>query len=257
MAGQCRGRLRALGTGRQQLVAVVADVGELLEAEDPASVERLAAADDRREAVAGGDPLDELTRPAGTAASSGRSTIGASVPSRSRNTAELRGSSASGATAEKISGGPALAALTPRSYSDPASARGLDHRRVQADRIIKLAVIGVLAGAFSALFGVGGGVVIVPLLIFWLGYGERRATATSLCAIVVIGAFAAAGQGLYGNVDVGDAALLAGPAIVGVALGVALQQRIPERVVSLLFAAAALRRRRRADRPVSEVDRHG
>jgi uncharacterized membrane protein YfcA len=108
---------------------------------------------------------------------------------------------------------------------------------VPADRVLKLAVIGALAGAFSALFGVGGGVVIVPLLIFWLGYGERRATATSLCAIVVIGAYAAGGQALYGNVNPGDAALLAGPALAGVALGVGLQQRVSERAVSLMFAA--------------------
>jgi len=108
---------------------------------------------------------------------------------------------------------------------------------VERERLIKLAVIGLLAGAFSALFGVGGGTVIVPLLIFWLAYGERQATATSLSAIVIIGALAAAGHGLYGNVDVGNALLVAVPAVLGVALGVALQQRIPERLVSLMFAA--------------------
>jgi uncharacterized membrane protein YfcA len=48
--------------------------------------------------------------------------------------------------------------------------------------VLKLAVIGTLAGAFSGLFGVGGGTVIVPLLIFWFGYGERLATGTSLAA---------------------------------------------------------------------------
>jgi len=77
----------------------------------------------------------------------------------------------------------------------------------------------------------------VPLLIFWLAYGERTATATSLSAIVLIGSFAAAGHGFYGNVDPRNALLLAVPAVVGVLAGVALQQRIPERVVSLLFAA--------------------
>jgi uncharacterized membrane protein YfcA len=102
--------------------------------------------------------------------------------------------------------------------------------------MIKLGLIGIAAGAFSALFGVGGGTVIVPLLILWFGYGERTATATSLAAIVVIAAIAAFGQALYGNVDVANAALLAGPAIIGVVLGVGLQQRLPERVVSLLFA---------------------
>ena len=43
-----------------------------------------------------------------------------------------------------------------------------------------------MAGLFSGLFGVGGGIVIVPLLVLWLGYDERRATGTSLAAIVVI-----------------------------------------------------------------------
>jgi hypothetical protein len=108
---------------------------------------------------------------------------------------------------------------------------------VPRDRLIKLGTIGVAAGVFSALFGVGGGTVIVPLLVLWLAYGERQATATSLAAIVVIAAFAAGGHGLYGNVDIAQAALVAVPAIVGVTLGVGLQQRIPERAVSLLFAA--------------------
>jgi len=107
---------------------------------------------------------------------------------------------------------------------------------VSANRTIRLGAIGVLAGAFSGLFGVGGGTVMVPLLLLWLGYGEREATATSLCAIVAIAALAAAAQGLYGNVDLGDAALLAIPAVLGVVLGVGLQQRLPERAVSALFA---------------------
>lgn len=108
---------------------------------------------------------------------------------------------------------------------------------MSGERIAKLSVIGIAAGAFSALFGVGGGTVIVPLLILLLAFGERQATATSLCAIVIIGAFAAGGQALYGNVNPAQGLLLAGPAIIGVMLGVALQQRIPERTVSLLFAA--------------------
>ncbi len=104
-------------------------------------------------------------------------------------------------------------------------------------RSLKLAVIGTAAGVFSGLFGVGGGSVIVPLLVLWLGYNAREATATSLAAIVFIAGFAAAVQGLYGNVDVGDAALVGVPAIAGVLLGTWLQQRLPHRSISLLFAA--------------------
>ena len=69
-------------------------------------------------------------------------------------------------------------------------------------RTLKLAVTGTLAGLFSGLFGVGGGTVIVPLLVLWLGYDERKATGTSLAAIVVIATFATIAQGAYGNVEV-------------------------------------------------------
>lgn len=104
------------------------------------------------------------------------------------------------------------------------------------DRVLKLAVIGTLAGVFSGLFGVGGGSVIVPLLVLWLGYGPRAATGTSLAAIVFIAAFAAATQGAYGNVHVLDAVLVGIPAVGGVLVGTRLQQHLPTRTISLLFA---------------------
>jgi uncharacterized membrane protein YfcA len=110
--------------------------------------------------------------------------------------------------------------------------------RVPRDRLLKLAGIGTAAGVFSGLFGVGGGTVIVPLLILWLGYGERLATGTSLAAIVLIGALGAIAQGgIYGNVHVVTGLLLAIPAVLGVVIGTAIQQRIPQRAVSYLFAA--------------------
>lgn len=103
--------------------------------------------------------------------------------------------------------------------------------------LLKLAAIGTIAGVFSGLFGVGGGTVIVPLLIFWFGYGERLATGTSLAAIVIIGLFGALAQGgVYGNVHVVTGLLLSIPAVVGVVLGTAIQQRIPQLAVSYLFA---------------------
>jgi uncharacterized membrane protein YfcA len=103
-------------------------------------------------------------------------------------------------------------------------------------RLARLAVIGTLAGVFSALFGVGGGTVIVPLLILWLGYEEREATGTSLGAIVIIGAFGVAAHAAYGNVDFANGLLIAPTAVLGVIAGTALQQRVPQRAVSGLFA---------------------
>ena len=108
-----------------------------------------------------------------------------------------------------------------------------------------LAAIATAAGAFSGLFGVGGGTIIVPLLVLWLGYDHREATGTSLAAIAVIGALAAAVHAAYGNVDLWNGLLIAAPAIAGVLAGTALQQRISERAVAgafvvLLVASAAV-----------------
>jgi uncharacterized membrane protein YfcA len=99
-----------------------------------------------------------------------------------------------------------------------------------------LAAIGTAGGIFSGLFGVGGGTVMVPLLILWLGYDERRATGTSLAAITFIAAVAAAIQAGYGNVHVDDGLLVGIPAVGGVLFGTWLQQRVSQRWISGLFA---------------------
>ena len=103
-------------------------------------------------------------------------------------------------------------------------------------RTLKLAAIGTAGGIFSGLLGVGGGSVIVPLLIVWLGYGAREAAGTSMMAIVVIAAVAVTLQAFYGNVDPPNAALVGVPAVAGAFAGTAIQQRVPERAISVLFA---------------------
>jgi uncharacterized protein len=103
-------------------------------------------------------------------------------------------------------------------------------------RTLKLAAIGTAGGLFSGLFGVGGGAVMVPLLLLWLGYGEREAAATSLGAIVLVAAFAAATQGVYGNVDVVAGVLVGVPAVGGVVLGTWLQQRVAADTICFAFA---------------------
>jgi uncharacterized protein len=103
-------------------------------------------------------------------------------------------------------------------------------------RTLQLAAIGTAAGAFSGLFGVGGGTILVPLMVFWLAFGEREATGTSMAAIILIAAYAVILQATYGNVSPADAALVGVPAIGGAVAGTALQQRLPARAISLLFA---------------------
>jgi uncharacterized membrane protein YfcA len=101
---------------------------------------------------------------------------------------------------------------------------------------VRLALIGLAAGFFSALFGVGGGIVIVPLLVLVLHYDQRLATGTSLAAIGVIALAGAILYGLRGEVHYGDAALVGIPAAAGAVAGAVLQQRVSARLLGLAFA---------------------
>ena len=106
--------------------------------------------------------------------------------------------------------------------------------------LLRLGAIATAAGAFSGLFGVGGGTIIVPLLVLWLGYEQKEATGTSLAAIIIIGALAAGGHALYGNVDLWLGVLISIPVVAGVVVGTAVQQRISERAVAGAFVVLLL-----------------
>jgi uncharacterized membrane protein YfcA len=113
---------------------------------------------------------------------------------------------------------------------------GLAHRFGGRERLLSLIAVGAISGFFSGLFGVGGGILTVPLLVLWLGYGERVATGTSLAAIVVTAAIGALTQHGYGNVDFDKALLIGIPAVFGVVAGTWIQQRIGTRAIGLLFS---------------------
>jgi uncharacterized membrane protein YfcA len=100
----------------------------------------------------------------------------------------------------------------------------------------RLLAIGVAAGIFSALFGVGGGVVIVPLLVYAVGLAPRAATGTSLAALALIAAAGAVAYALHGDAKPGAAAIVGVPALLGVVTGVGLQQRLANRTLTLGFA---------------------
>jgi uncharacterized protein len=102
---------------------------------------------------------------------------------------------------------------------------------------VRLVLIGLAAGFFSALFGVGGGTVIVPLLVLACGWELRSATATSLAAIGITATAGVLTYVVHGEVRPVYAVLLGLPAAVGAAGGATLQQRLPVRTLSFLFAA--------------------
>jgi uncharacterized protein len=100
---------------------------------------------------------------------------------------------------------------------------------------VRLLAIGLIAGVFSALFGVGGGIIIVPLLVV-AGLSGRTATGTSLAAITLTAAAGAIAYGFHGDLKPGAAALIGLPAVGGVLLGVELQQRLTSKTLTLGFA---------------------
>ena len=103
--------------------------------------------------------------------------------------------------------------------------------------LIPLVLIGLVAGFFSALFGVGGGIVIVPLLLLALHWDMRPATATSLAAIGITATAGVITYVVHGEVEPAYALLVGVPAAFGAAGGASLQQRLHGRTLSLLFAA--------------------
>ena len=105
---------------------------------------------------------------------------------------------------------------------------------------MRLVLIGLVAGFFSALFGVGGGIVIVPILLLFCGWQAHNATATSLAAIGLTAVSGVIAYAIHGDVNVGYAALVGLPAAASVAGATALQQRLRTRTIELLFAAFLL-----------------
>ncbi|HEV8682219.1 MAG TPA: sulfite exporter TauE/SafE family protein [Actinomycetota bacterium] len=102
-------------------------------------------------------------------------------------------------------------------------------------RLAAAAVVGILAGVLSGLFGVGGGILIVPGLVLVMGMEQRLAHGTSLAAIVPIAVSGVAGYALERAVDWPAAALLALGAAGGAVLGTYALRRMSQRVLRLLF----------------------
>ena len=118
----------------------------------------------------------------------------------------------------------------------PPLAPGAGGRRVLAHGLdARLVAIGALGGLLSGLLGVGGGIVMVPLLVLWAGYGQRDAHAASLGAIIPISLASVLTYGVAGKVRPVDAIVLALGSIVGARLGASALSRIHARRLKLVF----------------------
>jgi uncharacterized protein len=103
--------------------------------------------------------------------------------------------------------------------------------------MIGVLIIGLAAGIIAGLLGVGGGVLFVPGLVFFLGLDQHHAEATSLLAIVPVALVGTYRQDRYGNVQRHDALLLGLMSVAGAAGGVALANALSGRFLRDAFAA--------------------
>ena len=107
--------------------------------------------------------------------------------------------------------------------------------------LLKIVLVGLAAGFLSGLFGVGGGVLMVPALVLVLHMGQRLAHGTSLAAIVPISIAGVAGYALEGEVDwAASLFLIIGSAGLGARIGTHLLHVLPQRVLALVFASVLL-----------------
>ena len=97
-------------------------------------------------------------------------------------------------------------------------------------------VIGVLGGGAAGLFGVGGGIVVVPALIYWAGFSQHTATGTSLAVLLPpIGLAATLEYYRHGNVDVHAAIILAASMFAGSWVGAYFANQMKGPHLRLLF----------------------
>ncbi|MDC4233866.1 sulfite exporter TauE/SafE family protein [Actinomyces sp. B33] len=99
------------------------------------------------------------------------------------------------------------------------------------------ALTGVVAGLLSGLFGVGGGLVIIPALVAILGMEQRRASATSLAATVLTATAGSTTYAAHGQVSLVATLVVALGSLVGAQIGVRLLRRLPNKVLSIVFVA--------------------
>ncbi len=106
---------------------------------------------------------------------------------------------------------------------------------MSASTIALALALGLATGVLSGLFGVGGGILFVPILLA-LGLGQLEAQATSLLAILPTVAAGAWNQRRYGNLRVRTALIVGLASVVGVEIGARIATALPEDTLRRLFA---------------------
>jgi uncharacterized protein len=118
---------------------------------------------------------------------------------------------------------------------------GIDHkkqkRKMTAQIVIILVLIGLFAGMLSGLIGVGGGIIIVPALVFFLGFTQHEAQGTSLGLLLLpVGVLAVANYYKQGYVDIKVVVIMCAAFVIGGWLGSKLSLALSADTVKKIFA---------------------
>lgn len=164
---------------------------------------------------------------ADSSATSGSSSEAPSLASSGEQAALAADSSAIGGSSSAM---PSLA-----SSGEPAASASPDDSPLSRKQLLQGAAIGLIAGLASGYVGVGGGFIMVPLMLSIIGIPMRKASGTSLIAVMILAIPGVIEQGIIGNIN-----YLAGIAIVigtipGAVIGAKLVTKVPERTLRLLF----------------------
>ena len=106
--------------------------------------------------------------------------------------------------------------------------------------VIKLLVVGFAAGLLSGLLGVGGGIIIVPMLVLIAGFTQHQSHATSLVAVIPIAGVAAATYAAEGEISFEIAAFLAAGGLIGAPIGARLMAGMSESLLKIVFGCLGI-----------------
>lgn len=110
-------------------------------------------------------------------------------------------------------------------------------RNMDAQAIVMLILIGIASGILSGLIGIGGGIVIVPALVFFLGFSQLQAQGTSLGILLLpVGLLAVLQFYKAGHIDIKAVGIVALAFLVGGYFGSKIALSIPQEMVKKIFA---------------------
>ncbi len=149
---------------------------------------------------------------------------------------------ATGRVAQPAASAPAGAAAASglAAEADGGAAEGVAAPKLSGRQLALGALIGLGAGLASGYVGVGGGFIMVPLMLAFLGIPLKLASGTSLLAVMLLAVPGTIEQGLLGNIDYLAGIVVALGSVPGAFIGARLVSRVPERTLRLIFGGFLL-----------------